>query len=623
VTTLTLHEEDRGGEWDALLGQTLGSYRLVRLLGRGGMGAVYLARQPAIGALVAIKVLHPRFCADRAVVERFFNEARAVNLIGHENILKILDFSQTPEGRYYFVMELLEGRPLSALLAQKKPVELSVAGPIALQCCRALQAAHARGIVHRDLKPDNVFLVQQMGRKDFVKLVDFGIAKLGEETGGPERGLTQAGTIIGTPEYMAPEQAAGRTAEVGRRSDVYSLGVVLYELACGRVPFSKESVARTLVAQMEEAPVPPRQLVPAVPEQYQAVILKALAKKREERFSSMQELHAAIAGAMQALGISQELPPADEPPPAVELPPEGTPDAEIQTLSGKPKPVTAPERPKAKEGLDPRFATQPPPATQTSVLGPVEPAVRAARAGDFLLAPGRRGYTFAAALVLGAALLVASWPKAQPKPPARIEVPVTAPRPPEPKPPPPPAPPEDSALRPASPAQLRIAEQEKEQARKARKAQAAQKQQGGPQQQPAPAAPKGAEAKAPKPEPKHARTAAEQALQERGRLEAQAAQKAAQQLREMTAAAEAAAQAEAAQGEKARSAKLFVVSDPPGASVTAAWAGKSASGEAPVVFRVLRGAKVTVTLSLPGRAPAVREVVASQSQAVSARLPAQ
>src|SRR5260221_7928489 len=145
-----------------MIGRTAGSWRIVRLLGKGGMGAVYLARHPGIGAEVAVKFLHPRLAGDRNHVERFFNEARAVNLIGQENIVKTLDFGVTQDGRYYFVMEHLRGEPLSSLL--KAPVPLAVAGPILLQCCRALQAAHERQIVHRDLKPDNVFLISQMGR---------------------------------------------------------------------------------------------------------------------------------------------------------------------------------------------------------------------------------------------------------------------------------------------------------------------------------------------------------------------------------------------------------------------------------------------------------------------------
>ena len=655
MSTLTLgdhQQREAGGEWDALLGQTVGSYRIVRLLGRGGMGSVYLARQPAIGAQVAIKFLHPRFSADRGVVERFFNEARAVNLIGHENILKILDFSVTPEGRYYFVMELLEGKPLSALLGEKKePQPLSLTGPILLQCCRALQAAHGRGIVHRDLKPDNVFLVQQMGRKNFVKLLDFGIAKLEEAEGANARpGPTAVGTVIGTPEYMSPEQAAGRTAEVGRRSDIYSLGIVMYQLACGRVPFSGASTAQTLVAQMETPPPPPRSLVPAIPEAFEAVILKALAKRREDRFQSMQDLHGALLEVMKGLGVSAELPFADEAPAPVILPPEGTPDEQIDTLLGPPpesKPKTAPERPRARE-IDPRFATQPPPATQTAVQAPLAPDAQAARAGDYLFAPHRRRYLVGgAAVVLLGLLGIALRPRgAAPAPASTPEVraqpalqPPHAPSSPAPG-PPEPVQQDPPALRPASPAQLAVAAQEKAKQHKAarkaheepakpapaapaQKAAGAAKKVAVPVQQPTMTAKGSGSARSkpvtessPKRAPAAEKTPAGSGGAGKQRAAKPAADPVAQATKELTAAAEAAVQAEASQKPVPRSAKLFVVSDPLGAQVTAAWAGKSASGEAPVVFRVLRGAKVTVTFSLPGHAPDVKEVEAEKSQVV-------
>src|SRR5438270_7428941 len=175
--TAALHDVKR----DEMIGRVVGSWRVVKLLGEGGMGAVYLGEHPAIGSKVAIKMLHAQYATKQTVVDRFFNEARSVNLIGHDNIVKILDFDVTDEGRHYFVMEFLHGVPLQALLKSGRPVPLERAGPILLQCCRALQAAHDRGIVHRDFKPDNVFLVEQAGRRDVVKLVDFGIAKLAAE----------------------------------------------------------------------------------------------------------------------------------------------------------------------------------------------------------------------------------------------------------------------------------------------------------------------------------------------------------------------------------------------------------------------------------------------------------
>src|SRR5437899_11727889 len=200
---------------DEMIGRVVGSWRGVKLLGEGGMGSVYMGEHPAIGSKVAIKMLHPRFDADGRIVERIFNEAKAVNVIGHDNIGNILDFNVADGGRDYFVMEFLHGRPLQALVQPGVPLPLGRAGPILLQCCRALQAAHERGIVHRDFKPDNVFLVDRDGRTDFVKLVDFGIAQLTDPT---RAHLTQTGTVMGTPAYMSPDQAAGEPP-VDARSD--------------------------------------------------------------------------------------------------------------------------------------------------------------------------------------------------------------------------------------------------------------------------------------------------------------------------------------------------------------------------------------------------------------------
>ncbi len=291
---------------DEMIGRLVGSWRLVKLLGEGGMGAVYMGEHPAIGSKVAIKMLHPRFDADERIVERFFNEAKAVNVIGHENIVNILDFNVADGGRHYFVMEFLHGRPLQALVQPGAPLPLRRAGPILLQCCRALQAAHERGIVHRDLKPDNVFLVDQAGRTDFVKLVDFGIAKLTDSTNAR---LTQTGMVMGTPAYMSPEQAGGEPS-IDARSDVYSLGVTMFQMMTGRVPFAEAgpSLGRILAAHLQQAPPLPRTLNPEIPAQLEEIILKTLEKNPDDRYQSMSELHDALRGCMERLGISAELP---------------------------------------------------------------------------------------------------------------------------------------------------------------------------------------------------------------------------------------------------------------------------------------------------------------------------
>ena len=289
-----------------MIGRQVGSYRIAKLLGEGGMGAVYLGEHPAIGSKVAIKMLHPEYATKKTVVERFFNEARSVNLIGHDNIVKILDFAVTGEGRHYFVMEFLHGVPLQALLKPGRPLPLERTGPILLQCCRALQAAHERGIVHRDFKPDNVFLVEQAGRRDVVKLVDFGIAKLAAESGG---GMTQPGTVMGTPAYMSPEQAAGETT-LDARSDLYSVGVTMFQMATGKLPFAEAgpSFGKILMAHLQQPPPLPRSIEPQVPEELERIILRTLEKKPEDRYGSMNELHDAVLACMEGLGLSPEPP---------------------------------------------------------------------------------------------------------------------------------------------------------------------------------------------------------------------------------------------------------------------------------------------------------------------------
>ncbi|NMO15838.1 protein kinase [Pyxidicoccus fallax] len=276
-------------EVDPLVGQKFGSFRLMRRLGRGGMGTVYLGEHVSIGSRVAVKVLHEHLATYPELVQRFHAEARAVNLIGHENIVSIFDLNAAPP-RPYLIMEYLDGAPLSAWVGTPLPSAAVMA--VLAQVCDALQAAHARGIVHRDLKPDNVFLVRRGRGTPFVKVLDFGIAKL-MDAHMPQ---THAGIIVGTPEYMAPEQSQGRRLD--GRADLYALGVIAYQLVTGRLPFEDEGLAGQLVAHQTRPPPPPRSVHPGVPPAVERVILRALAKSPEERYPSAAALRAALQAAV-------------------------------------------------------------------------------------------------------------------------------------------------------------------------------------------------------------------------------------------------------------------------------------------------------------------------------------
>lgn len=289
---------------DPYIGKQIGSYIVSKCLGRGGMGAVYAAEHPTIGGRVAIKFLHRRYAGDPQIIDRFFNEARAVNIIGHDNIVRVTDFNRADDGSPYFIMEFLDGQSLAGLIDVAQP--LSVTGPIVLQIAEGLLAAHEKGIVHRDLKPDNIFLVTRGRRANFVKIVDFGIAKL--QGGGGALGHTQTGMVMGTAQYMSPEQAGGETNRISPASDIYSLGVIMFQLATGRLPFDGTSFGEVLVGHLVHSPPDPRSIEPSIPESYAAVILRCLEKKPEDRFSSMEELYDTLGDVLDAEGISRDLP---------------------------------------------------------------------------------------------------------------------------------------------------------------------------------------------------------------------------------------------------------------------------------------------------------------------------
>jgi serine/threonine protein kinase len=272
---------------DNLIGKTLGQYQIVQVAGKGGMAVVYKAFQPSLNRYVALKVLPDYLAQDEQFVMRFEQEARAAAALRHPNIMVIYDVGQE-DNTHFIAAEYLEGVTLSqALAAQRGPLPLPRIVNIINQLASALDFAHQRGLVHRDIKPSNAFI----GADDHVTLTDFGIAKALQ--GGAQ--MTRTGTMVGTPEYMSPEQAEGRP--IDQRSDNYSLGVMLYQLLTGRVPFQAETPTAVLLAHLTQAPQPPTQLNPDIPPAVEAVVMRSLAKRPEDRFPTAGELARALAQA--------------------------------------------------------------------------------------------------------------------------------------------------------------------------------------------------------------------------------------------------------------------------------------------------------------------------------------
>ncbi|HEX7841191.1 MAG TPA: HEAT repeat domain-containing protein, partial [Kofleriaceae bacterium] len=277
-----------GDHSDIFIGQELCGYLIRRKLAEGGMGVVYEGQHSKIGRLGAIKVLKPEFCRLEDVVERFYQEARAVNSIRHENIVDIYDFGRDPYGRVFFVMEYLEGEPLSARI-RRSLLTWSEAFPILEQTLRALKAAHDKGFVHRDLKPDNIWLKYVEGRVQ-VKLLDFGIAKLvGSDS--PREKLTQTGSVIGTPHYMSPEQING-SPDIDQRTDIYALGVITYEMFVGITPFAGDTVQAIMTGHLFKDP-PRLADIPAnlnVPTPIAEIVDRMLVKDAASRYASAADV---------------------------------------------------------------------------------------------------------------------------------------------------------------------------------------------------------------------------------------------------------------------------------------------------------------------------------------------
>jgi serine/threonine-protein kinase len=310
-----------------VVGAVIGNYQLVRKLGKGGMGAVYLGEHQLLGRRAAIKVLLPELSARPDIVKRFFNEARAVTSISDPGIVQVFDFGYHSDGSAFIVMEYLDGEPLDRRLARLGRLPVHETMRLARQLAISLAAAHAQGIVHRDLKPENVFLVPdaEVASGERSKILDFGIAKLSDEHPGKLK--THTGTLMGTPTYMSPEQCRG-LGDVDHRSDIYSLGCVLFHLLTGRPPFEGEAPGDIMAAHIREPAPPPSSRAPEIPPGVDALVLRCLAKAPADRFQSMGELTAAVAAMPPQLSVgTAEAHPMPMPalPTTVRMPASGTP----------------------------------------------------------------------------------------------------------------------------------------------------------------------------------------------------------------------------------------------------------------------------------------------------------
>jgi len=287
-------------------------YRVLRKIGEGGMGTVFAAEHVEIGKIVAIKILHPHYSTEQELVERFRREARAASRIGHPNIIDVMDFGTTDDGCAYFIMEHLDGIDLADVLSHERRLDANRSCEITIQICRALAAAHAAGVIHRDLKPENIFLVARDGQADFVKVLDFGVAR----SAGRTNRLTNPGIAMGTPEYMAPEQAAGGVTD--HRSDIYSVGALLYEMVTGQPPQKRDG-----------EPIGPRALRLQLSEDLDRIVVRALAHDPAQRYQSMAQLEYDLVKTLwgrtravaDLLGLHQKEPQVEPSPHDIDEPP--------------------------------------------------------------------------------------------------------------------------------------------------------------------------------------------------------------------------------------------------------------------------------------------------------------
>ncbi len=307
---------------DPFIGRTIArKYVVESLIGRGGIATVYRARQNPLNRPVAIKFLHRNFLDDPTFAARFKREAKAVSAVVHPNLVQVYDFGEESDGHLYIAMEHIDGENLRQLLAREDPLSDTVIVDILSQALAGLAVAHEHGAVHRDIKPDNIVLAH--GRDDegvektVVKICDFGFVKMvtisDEQMQNPGRKsttLTTRGTLVGTPPYMSPEQA--NDSELDARSDLYSMGIVLYQMLTGRVPFESKNLVNLLMQHLEDAPTPPSKLRKGVHPALEAVCLRALQKKPDDRFASAREMRNELRAALQLKDVSSRPPPGPQ-----------------------------------------------------------------------------------------------------------------------------------------------------------------------------------------------------------------------------------------------------------------------------------------------------------------------
>ncbi len=279
---------------DPLIGRNLpGGYVIIELVGIGGMGRVYRAEQTNLGRTVAVKIIHPHLVGEENAAARFITEARAASRLNHPNSVGIIDFGKTPDGQLYLVMEFLRGRDLARVMYDEGVLPVRRVVDVLRQTLAALAEAHSENIIHRDLKPENIILEPVRSGGDFVKVVDFGLAKMRVETQQPN--ITSPGIVCGTPEYMSPEQARGDPLDA--RSDLYAVGVILYQLLTGRLPFEGDSPTQVVLAHLTQAPKDPRDVAPdrQIPAPLVELVLKSLSKEPVDRYQDADEFSAELA----------------------------------------------------------------------------------------------------------------------------------------------------------------------------------------------------------------------------------------------------------------------------------------------------------------------------------------